>query len=87
MARFKQGQSGNPAGRPKGDKNAVTKELRAKLKNLIDYELENLPDLLTDMEPKERLDMIIRLMPYAMPKVESVCASAYEPLDLGLDEL
>ena len=87
MAQFKTGQSGNPAGRPKGAVNVITKQLRAKLKNLIGSELEALPDLLNDLEPKERLDMIIRLMPYAMPKVESVCASAYEPLDLGLDEL
>ena len=86
MARFKKGTRGNPQGRPKGAKNAVTKELRAKLKNLIDSELEALPDLLSEIEPKDRLEMIIKLLAYAMPKVQPICSSANEPFDLGLDE-
>jgi len=79
MAKFKTGQSGNPQGRPKGATNVITKELRAKLKNLIDAEFESLPGLLSDLEPKDRLDMIVRLLPFAMPKVESVHADMGEP--------
>jgi len=86
MARFKQGQSGNPAGRPKGAKNAVTRELREKLKNLIDSELEALPDLLSKLEPQARLEMIIKLMPFALPKVASIDSSAHEPFEMaGVD--
>ena len=78
---------GTPQGRPPGAKNVVTKQLRAKLKNLIDAELENLPDLLSGLEPKDRLEMIVKLMPFAMPKVEAISSNAHEPLDFGIDEL
>ena len=86
MAKFKTGQSGNPNGRPKGSKNAVTRQLREKLKNLIDSELENLPDLLAEMEPQARLDLIVKLLPYALPKVQSISSSAHEPFEMaGVD--
>ena len=87
MARFKAGQSGNPLGRPKGSQNVVTRQLRERLKNLLALELENLPDLLNDLESKDRLEMIIKLMAYALPKVASIDSSAHEPFDLGLDNL
>ena len=87
MAKFTTGESGNPNGRPKGAVNVVTKQLRFKLKNLIDAELENLPGLLDGLEPKDRVELLVKLMAYAMPKVQPICSSANEPLDFELDEL
>jgi hypothetical protein len=59
----------------------VTKELRAKLKVVIETELEALPELLAGVEPIERLGILVRLLPYALPKVDTVPPGYDEPLD------
>lgn len=63
MSQFKPGQSGNPGGRPPGSQNKLTKHLRASLKNIIDGEIQNLPALLEKLEPKDRVELTIKLMP------------------------
>ena len=35
------------------------------------------------LEPKERIELLIKLMPYALPKVTSVSHTTNEPLDWG----
>ncbi len=85
LTKFKPGQSGNPSGRPKGQPNKITKQLRATLKNLMANELENLPGLLSELEPKDRAELLVKLMRYCLPPVQPVSASAHEPLDFGLD--
>lgn len=59
-------------GRKKGSPNKVTKDLRELLKGLLDNEMENMQDHLEKMEPKERLDFIVKVLPYVMPRYESV---------------
>jgi hypothetical protein len=59
--------------------NTTVKELRSALKNCIQAELERLPKTLEGMEPKQRLDLLIKLLPYAMPKNDNVSASFGEP--------
>jgi len=50
----------------------TTKQLRAELKNLIHDEFQKLPETLENMEPKQRLDILIKLLPYAMSKNEKI---------------
>jgi hypothetical protein len=59
----------------------TVKELRATLKNLIYEELENLPETLEHMEPKDRLELVVKLLPYAMPKNEKSSFTYGEPFD------
>lgn len=59
-------------GRTKGTPNRMTKEIRAILKGIIGEQLESMPDVLATLEPKEKLEFIIKLMPYVLPKVETV---------------
>jgi hypothetical protein len=66
-------------GREQGTPNRLTKELRKILKNILSDELENLPKQLDKLEPKDRLELIVKLMPYAMPKVETVRMDTGEP--------
>ena len=54
------------------------RELRSKLRNAMDHELQKLPETLQALEPKERIDMIIKLMPFVLPKCESIHPTAYE---------
>mgnify|MGYP003520450608 FL=1 len=59
-------------GRQAGTPNKVTSELRDALKAIVAHALDTLSDSLAQLPAKERLDVVIRLMPYCMPKVESI---------------
>ena len=72
-------------GRKKGTPNKLTKELRSVLKEVIYNELENIEDRLDQLEPKQRLELVIKLMPYVFPKIESASHMINEPLDWGID--
>ncbi len=73
-------------GREQGTPNRLTKELRAILKDLLFEELKNIPDQFTKLEPKDRLDLLIKLLPFVLPKVEAVPMSKGEPSIWGDDD-
>tara|TARA_R110000744_G_scaffold174647_2_gene293441 strand:- start:228 stop:470 length:243 start_codon:yes stop_codon:yes gene_type:complete len=70
-------------GRQKGTPNKLTKELRSVLKDILYQELEQIQEHLETLNPKERVELLIKLMPYALPKVTSVSHTTNEPLDWG----
>ena len=70
-------------GREKGTPNRITKELRSVLKDILYQELEQIQEHLETLNPKERVELLIKLMPYALPKVTSVSHTTNEPLDWG----
>lgn len=78
------GKTNNPNGRPKGTPNKTTTEIRTVLKEVINNELINIDTLLVQLEPKERLEMVIKLIPYVLPKVENINYSLGEPFDWDL---
>lgn len=67
-------------GREPGTPNLLTKEMRAILKNIIAKELEMLPETLKKLEPEKRTEIVIKLLPYVLPKVEAVTMEKGEPL-------
>ena len=70
-------------GRKKGTPNKLTKQLRSVLKEVIYNELENIEDRLDQSEPKERVELVIKIMPYVFPKMESAFHMIDEPIDWG----
>ena len=68
-------------GREQGTPNQLTKELRSILKNILARELESIPDNLNKLEPKDRLEMLIKLIPFVLPKVEAINMSDGEALN------
>ena len=70
-------------GRQKGTPNIMTKELRSILKDILYQELEEVQERFKLLEPKERIELLIKLMPYALPKVTSISHTTNEPLDWG----
>ncbi len=70
-------------GRIAGTPNKLTKELRTVLKDFIFQELENLPKKLDELDTPQRLEIVIKLLPYAMPKVKDVSGDQGEPLGFG----
>tara|TARA_R110000796_G_scaffold54597_1_gene127578 strand:- start:651 stop:857 length:207 start_codon:yes stop_codon:yes gene_type:complete len=57
----------------------LTKGLRETLKNIMQNEIEKLPETLEALEPKERINVLCKLMPYVFPKVETVHPKEGEP--------
>ena len=65
-------QGTKTGGRQAGTPNKITSELREVLKGIVAQEMDTLPASLAQLPAKERLEALIRLMPYCMPKVEAV---------------
>ncbi len=61
----------------------LTMSLRETLKNIMQKEIEKLPETLEALDPKERINIVCKLMPYVFPKVETVHPTEGEPLQLG----
>jgi len=68
-------------GREAGTPNRLTKELRAALKNILHQEIELLPEHFNKLEPKDRLELLVKLLPFAVPKIETVNYQENEPFD------
>jgi hypothetical protein len=62
-------------GRVKGTPNKVTSQLRDTLKAAIGFELDRLTETLAELPAKDRLELLIRLMPFVLPKVDLIGAS------------
>ncbi len=70
-------------GRKQGTPNILTREIRAILKGIIAKELETLPATIEKFEPEKRLEIILKLLPYVLPRVETVHMNEGELMDLG----
>ena len=77
------GKTNNPNGRPAGTPNKLTAELRTILKGIIEKELEGLADRIEVLEQDKRLELLIKLLPYVLPKVEPVHPAEGEPSQFG----
>jgi len=70
-------------GREAGTPNKLTKELRAVLKDVLYNELEKIEELLESLEPKERLGLVIKILPFVLPRVDKIGCTYNEPFDAG----
>ena len=67
----RKGQTGNPNGRPVGSPNKVTADLRAKINEIVDKQVDLINDDLEALEPKERLMIVEKLLSYCLPKLQA----------------
>jgi hypothetical protein len=72
-------------GRVAGTPNKITIELRKSLKGIIAAELESIPATLEQLPAKERLELVIKLLPFCMPKINPI-AGVYDTGWRGLDD-
>jgi len=68
----RKGTVNNPAGRPVGSSNKVTTEIKTWIQALIDDNRGQLEADLKKLEPKERWQIIERLMQFVTPKMQAV---------------
>lgn len=59
-------------GRAAGTPNKITIELRKTLKQILAKEFDALPETLAELPARDRLELIIKLMPFCLPKVDSI---------------
>lgn len=59
-------------GRKKGTPNRTTKSMRETLINALHSEISDLPILLSSIPINERINAIIKLLPYVMPKYADI---------------
>jgi hypothetical protein len=76
---MEKGKTNNPNGRPKGSENVLTKEMRTVLKSVLSEQIEKLPEMLEALSPEKKIDVLLRLLPFVVPKVEAVSPSFGEP--------
>lgn len=62
------------------DNEILTKDLRKELKKTLKAEVMNLSETLKQLEPKDRLNVVCRLLPFVFPKVNNVNFTQGEPI-------
>lgn len=60
----------------------TVKGMHVRLKEIVGNELDRLPELLEQLEAKERVKAIMGLLPYVATKMEAVAAEFSEPFQL-----
>lgn len=71
---MEKGHTNNPNGRPKGKPNKVTLDMRQWLSAVLEKNRSQMEKDLKALEPKERLQILERLMQYVIPKQQAVSA-------------
>ena len=75
MARQKNDGKGRLGGRQKGTPNKITASVKEWLSTLIDKNRRQIEKDIKQLEPKERLQMLEKLMQYVVPKQQAVSAT------------
>ena len=59
-------------GRQKGTPNKLTFQIRQLLANALVDEIDNLPEVLAQLEPAQKIDAICKLSKFVLPSINSV---------------
>ena len=81
------GHTNNPNGRPLGVPNKVTANLRDRVNLLIENNFDKLQSDLDNIEPKDRLSIMLKLMEYVLPKQKETKIDFSNLSDAEIDEL
>ena len=75
---IKKGKSGNPTGRPKGAKDRIKGDILAQVKEFIEDNLESIQEDYDALDPKERMQFLLKLLEFAIPKAQGEAKQATE---------
>jgi hypothetical protein len=65
--------------RPQGSSNRITSEIREKIQIILENEFETIEDTLNQLTPKERMEVVLRLMKFAIPQLKEVAIQDQRP--------
>jgi len=75
-------------GRPKNAVNKNSYETKTLLHNIVGNQLDEVENLLSKLDPKEKLDCIIKLLPYVLPRQSEISIEekdeAFNPITVTL---
>ena len=75
---MRKGQTNNPNGRPKGQPNKLTAEFKSVVQQIISSNVEQVQRDIAVLEPKERVDVFVKLLAYVLPKQQNIEAQISE---------
>ena len=59
-------------GRKQGTRNRLTGTVKEMLHLAVKNEVERLPSLISQLEPKEKIDAILKILPFILPKADII---------------
>jgi hypothetical protein len=62
----------------------LTDSLRDAIKEIMQQEIKKIPEQLDKLQAKERLEILLKLMPFVFPKVEAISSDQGEPVNWNL---
>jgi len=74
-------------GRTIGTPNKITKDLRQILKDIVTSEIKLIPKTLNQLDPKDRMMILIKLLDYTLPKLALENNSSFFDTFKGFDEI
>jgi len=80
------GRTNNKEGRPTGTPNKVTKEIRDKFKLLVEDNIDKLQTDLDQLEPKERIKLLLELSKFVVPTLKATDLSIDSDVTISFDE-
>ena len=80
MGKFKKGEGGRPKGKP----NKITIELRQRITNFLEDNLEQIQQDWKRLKPKDRIILFERLLKYALPTLQATKVTTNDE-DVSID--
>lgn len=68
-------------GRTKGAQNKITKEIKEVFKEIIECNLSQLEADILELSPKERIDVILKISEFVLPKLQRVSGDTFNKID------
>ena len=65
--------------RPQGSSNRITSEIREKIQIILENEFDTIEDTLNQLTPKERMEVVLRLLKFAIPQLKEVAIQDQRP--------
>lgn len=69
-------------GRQQGTPNRLTKEIRGVLKDFVHQEIELLSEHIETLEAESRIQLLIKIIPFVLPRIKEVSHKDDEPFEL-----
>jgi hypothetical protein len=79
----------NVNGRPKGAVNKTTAQTKNALQKIVSNELDKFDEMLEALDPKDRLEILIKILPFVLPKqtqieIEANEINPFRPITINL---